>query len=102
MKSRLGDSLLVFRQGRSLHVLSFRFGYEHPEVYRNDTTGALEVFHSYKNWTFQGPRLDTLWEHYLQRNLSQGDMLYFDRILARSPQDTLYMAPPLKFDIIRP
>lgn len=98
----LGDSIRVFRNGQSLQVVSFRFGYVHPEPYRNDTTGALEVFNNYKDWMFHRPNLDTLWEHYLQRNLTTGDTLYFDRILAKSPKDTLYLAPSMTFVITRP
>lgn len=81
-------------------VIHFEFGYQSTDTSYNDTTGMSQLVNNYISYTFNSPRLDTLWLPRITQNLAIGDTLYFDQIIA---EDTLrhikYGVNPLKFGV---
>jgi hypothetical protein len=100
MKSLL-DSSLVARDsaGHPYPVVSFSFGYQTTNYYQNDTTGRPQSSRTYLSFHFTGNRLDSVWRKGVSAQLKPGDVLYFDRIIARDRSGVQYLAAPLEYDI---
>jgi len=101
MMKALLDSTLVARDsaGHPYPVVAFNFGYATTDTYTNDTTGRPASSRNYLSFHFKGNRLDSVWRKGIAEKIKPGDILYFDRIVARGPQNHQYLSSPLRFTV---
>ncbi|HVB04254.1 MAG TPA: hypothetical protein VNE41_11110 [Chitinophagaceae bacterium] len=86
--------------GKFYRVIYFEFGFQSSDTTLNDSTGMPQLVNDYVSYVFYAPRLDTLWLNRIAGEISSGDTLFFDHVIA---EDTLhrikYKVPSLKFGV---
>lgn len=99
MQQLVDSSLVVRDQHNAAYIVTgFEFGYRHTEQ-TVDSTGRASAFRNYISWNFQGSRPDSLWRARIKGELTGGDQLFYDHIIAEGKDGRKFKAPALSFTV---